>query len=96
MNNQEDDLIVDCVNEIQNIDQSISLSIDVIVILVNFFKREGVDHSSSTPIFSTSCAQDGCPPLVMDNRSTSILKHIDMLEEDEWGVFVDALDDMSL
>jgi hypothetical protein len=89
--NQEDDLIVDCVPETQNIDRSISQSIDVIFILTSML--EGwVDHFSSTSTISNLCAREGCSPLAKKGRSTSILKHIGMLE-DELEVFVDSLDD---
>ena len=42
-----------------------------------------VDHFSSTPTISNLRACKGYLPLAKEGRSTSILKHIGMLEEDE-------------
>lgn len=60
--NQEDHLIVDCVRETQNIDHSITESVDVIAIFGSM-PEGGVDHFSSTPTFLNSLAHEVFHPL---------------------------------
>lgn len=73
--NHEDDLIVDCVHETQNVDQFISQAMHVVEVIANMHEG-GLDNFPSTPNFLFPCARVGGSSLAMDGKLTIILKHI--------------------
>lgn len=87
---QDADLTEDCVPETQNPDQPVSQSGDIIAILANM-SDGGVDMFSSTPTFKHMRICDDNTSLVKEWGSTSILKHIGLMEED-LEIFVDVVD----
>lgn len=60
---------------------------NVVEIITNMYEG-GIDNFSSTLNFLYSYTR-----FVMNDKSTTILKHIGMMEEDELEVFVEVLDD---
>jgi hypothetical protein len=80
---QEKILSKDCVPEIQNSNQSRSHPFDVIAILANLMNMEG-NNTSPTPIFKHP--RIGEANSINEGRSTSILKHIRIIKEDDQDV----------
>ena len=77
--------------ETQNLDQLSSQSLDIIAILANMM--DGGGNTSSTPTFKHPRLSEVNSPLMNEECSTYILKHIGLMEEEDLEVFVDALDD---
>lgn len=76
--------------ETQNLHQSSSQPIDFIAFLANVMDREG-DNTSPTPTFKYP--RIGEANSINESRSTSILKHNGIIEEDDQEIFVNTLDD---
>lgn len=87
-----EDSIEDCVFETQNLDQLSSQFLDIVAILANMMDGGG-DNTSCTPTFKHPRLGEANSPLMNEECSTYILKHIGLMEEEDLEVFVDALDD---